>query len=83
MSITAGQLLEDLQYFLECNPDAADKPIYASCDYGDYGHTQQLIELSGNMLEVVPKKTAYSQSGLAMPRDDEEMDDEGNEVIVI
>ena len=64
-------------------PEILDKDIYASCDYGDYGHTQQLIPLDSVISLVKADKTPYSKSGLAVMRDDKDGWDTAQEVLLI
>ena len=51
-----------------------EEEVYASSDYGDHCHTQQLITLnSAQRLAIGP--TAYSESGLAIVDRDGEYGD--------
>jgi hypothetical protein len=47
------------------------KPVFASCDYGDYCHTQQLVPLE-NPRVALSYETAYSCSRLAVHDEDHE-----------
>ena len=55
--------------------------VMSSSDYGDHCNTEQLNNI--NSIEIcVPKKTAYSDTGLAF-REDDEPDEEGEKVMVL
>lgn len=58
---------------------------YAEYDYGDHGHTRALVEFR-DVQVLTPIKTAYSNSGLAVPRDfedEEDREDEDTEKVVV
>lgn len=79
--MTLYDLISELEDLRDEHGD--DILVVASCDYGDIGHTEQLIEIT--MVETVnPQSSAYSKSGWCYPDnvDDEKVDQE-NEVIVL
>jgi hypothetical protein len=68
--------LEDLKFQIEdmvrTHGEAIlKKPVFASCDYGDYCHTQQLVPLD-NPRVALSYETAYSTSRLAVRDEDHE-----------
>ncbi len=68
--------LEDLKFQIEdlvrtYGEAILQKPVFASCDYGDYGHTQQLIRLETPRV-VESHESAYSVSRLAINENDDE-----------
>lgn len=72
-TITLRELKDIINGLIEDYGDGIlDTPIYASCDYGDISHTQQLVNLTGNVVLSVPNTSAYSQTGFSVPSDDEE-----------
>jgi hypothetical protein len=61
--MTVGELIDELTYH---SPDAK---VFFQSDYGDYGHTQQLLFINDTALiksmdEIT--NTAYSDTGLAV-----------------
>lgn len=77
-TLTIQDLISTLQEFAEEFGD--DTLVVASCDYGDYHHTEQLIEIE----EIIPNdpiKSAYSRSGYAF--NDEEYEYGNKPVIVL
>jgi len=51
--------------------DILKKPVFSSCDYGDYCHTQQLIRLESPRV-ALSYETAYSVSRLAVKDENDE-----------
>jgi hypothetical protein len=81
--MTVRELQEELSYLVDqYGEKALDIKVYGVCDYGDYGHTQQLVELTEPRM-AKPHKTAYSQSGLAVSEDEEYEDEEEGQVVVL
>ncbi len=75
--MTVKELIEELQDMPE------NMEVYATSDYGDYIHTQQLIML-GNPQILTPYKTAYSETGLAINIDDDnDKNDDEIKVVVL
>ncbi len=72
--MTLGEVFEEMKDFLEQNPEASEMEFYAHVDYGDHCHTEQLVRIEGELMMVQPKESAYSESGLALPRDPEPID---------
>lgn len=68
-TITVAKLIELLEGE---NPDT--KVIFA-CDYGDYHHTTQALNIKGETEEVTIEKSAYSHSGFAVASEEPEDDD--------
>lgn len=63
--------VRDLRDLLEGHDD--DTLVVASCNYGDYGRTEQAValgqgDLSGELIRL--EESAYSTSGYAVPRDE-------------
>ena len=79
-SMTAGQLKELVEDIISEHGD--EILVTVSCNYGDYWRTMQVLELD-NQYEVLPiDSTAYSQSGWAVARHEEdEIDEETGERI--
>jgi len=86
--------LEDLKFQIEdlvatYGEAILKKDVFASCDYGDYGHTQQLIRLESPRV-VESRESAYSVSRLAINEneddenefDDSDYEDNPNAVVV-
>ena len=75
-ALTVGELIEILQ---GCPEDAR---IVFTCDYGDYGHTQQALPVRavGSLDEQggTLQPSGYSQSGLAISRSDDEDDEDAD-----
>lgn len=81
-TLTLQELIDTLENLKEQHGE--DIKVVASCDYGDYHHTEQLIQVCE--VEVVkPEKSAYSRSGYAFPRNggDEHEGDSGVELVVV
>lgn len=56
--------------------------VMSSSDYGDRCNTEQLNNI--NSIEIcVPKKTAYSDTGLAFPKDIGDIDKEDRGEVVV
>lgn len=69
--MTVAQLIEQLEDL------PAGAVVVFTCDYGDYGHTQQALTV-GNVDEYSSSdfhESAYSKSGIAMNKDDRDDDD--------
>jgi len=65
---------------IECSEGLPeDMVVYATEDYGDYCHTQALVEL-GYPEIIKPTSTAFSGTGLCIPRDG---DGDEEEVVVL
>jgi rRNA maturation endonuclease Nob1 len=78
MLMTVGELkemLEDLERMHGNRiEDFYELEVYASCDYGDHCHTQQLVEINEPRI-IIPRETAYSETRMAVPTcDDEEIE---------
>jgi hypothetical protein len=73
--------LKDMIEFLENmeGEDVLDMEVMAVHDYGDHCHTQALVDFKSADV-VKPQKSAYSDTGLAMPS---EYDDEGTEPPIV
>jgi hypothetical protein len=56
-----------------------DTPVVVSSDYGDYTHTEQLLEIS-EISTTNPKNSGYSRSGFAF--NDEELE-EGKKLVIV
>lgn len=69
-TITVAQL----RALLEGEND--DALVVFTCDYGDYHHTEQAVGLRGDVEEVLLEESAYSQSGFAVSKDPDELDDD-------
>jgi len=89
-TITLGELKDMIDGLIqEHGEKVLDKDVYTSCDYGDYSHTQQLVPLGDNQAGrlIKAEESAYSQSGLALPHendeDDEDEDKEDGETVVL
>ncbi len=68
--------LEDLKFAIEelvatYGEAILKKDVFASCDYGDYCHTQQLIRLESPRV-VESYESAYSVSRLAINEDEDD-----------
>lgn len=70
--VCAAMTVRDLIDYLQTQDQ--DAPVFFGCDYGDYHHTQQALPVcevneheSGDL-----RNGAYSQSGLALNKGDEE-----------
>jgi hypothetical protein len=81
-SLSISDLIAELEELAETLGE--DTPVMASCDYGDHCHTEQLINIE-SVTFVVPGKTAYSESGLCYPSEDdlENQPEEEQKVIVL
>ena len=78
-AVTVGELRDMLGEFDD------DALVAFSCDYGDHGHTEQVLPI-GEAKDVSVSElclTAYSQSGVALEReadwDDEDTERESSE----
>jgi hypothetical protein len=84
--MTLRDLFDAIEDLRRENPDTDvdGMEVYVSCDYGDHSHTQQLVGI-GDPRIIKPRKTAYSETGLALPHEDEEGEEHGSgdEVIVL
>jgi len=70
-NVTVGELQGMITELIEnYGEEVMDVPIYASSDYGDHCHTQQLVDFLGLELHI-PKKTSYSVTGLCIGEDTE------------
>ena len=69
--------VRELKDLIEHEDD--DTLIVATCNYGDYSRTEQVIPLDGELEEVHLEGSAYSQSGLAVPKKERYADDEEDE----
>lgn len=67
-AMTAKQLIEQLE---DMDPEAA---VFFVCDYGDHCHTEQALPVKDveEVTESALEESAYSNSGVAMRRDDDE-----------
>ena len=72
MTTTLYELIALLKRRVEDNPELGNLPVYAVSDYGDHSHTQQLLELN-EVDEIQVTETAYSDSGLAVAGEDDEI----------
>lgn len=70
-TITAAQLIEELE---SLPPNA---PVAFASDYGDRGHTQQVIFLRGSIEKMPIRESGYSDSGYALSLS---RDEDGNTV---
>ena len=69
-TLTVADLIELLQ---EQDPEAR---VIFSTNYGDYSRTMQALPLTGDTDEVQIEKSAYSNSGFAVVREQDEEDDD-------
>ena len=67
-TITVRQLIDLLE------GEDQDAKVLFTCDYGDYSHTDQALAISGETEEVLIEKSAYSHSGFAIAKDDDDPD---------
>ena len=69
-SINVRELLEALEGE---DPEAL---VVFCADYGDIGHTQQVLPINGEIEEVQVEESAYSASGWAVRREEDDDDEE-------
>jgi hypothetical protein len=67
-SITVRELIESLQ------DEDQDAVIVFASDYGDYHHTRQVHAIDGTCAEQPIEESAYSHSGWAVVRIDDDTD---------
>lgn len=77
-SLTIADLIASLTEMAEVFGE--DTLVVSSSDYGDYAHTEQLVEIQ-DIQACNPVKTGYSHSGYAFS--DEDLDDSKPMVIVL
>ena len=70
--------------FAGSNIDVLELEVYAEYDYGDHCHTRALINFEEASV-ITPRETAYSDSRIGMPHDDDsfEMDDNETKVVAL
>jgi hypothetical protein len=76
-SINVRELMEALE-----GEDPEALVVFGS-DYGDIGHTQQVLPITGEIEEVQVEETAYSSSGWAVRRDEDDDDDRNTKTVPI
>ena len=77
------RISELVEYLLDIQESEGDIEVMSSSDYGDYCHTEQLVDIQ-DVQVTVPIKSAYSHSGLAFSDDDEDDEDKpGDRVCVL
>ena len=85
-SMTLYDLIETLTEIRDArisNGENDDIIVVSSSDYGDYSHTEQLVEIQ-SIETVNPTRSAYSKSGWAYPDDVDDPDvNQDEEVIVL
>ena len=71
-TLTVKELIEVLQ------DEDPEMPVVFATDYGDIGHTQQIIGIDGTVEEEPIHESGYSRSGWAVPNHERErpLDDE-------
>lgn len=70
--MNVGELIERLNDLIRLEGDEIlDMEVMAEYDYGDRCHTRALVAFA-DVDTVVPTETAYSDSGKAVPKPDEE-----------
>jgi hypothetical protein len=80
--LTLGEVKEMIEDLVRLHgEDVLEMDAYGVSDYGDHCHTQQLIPLDEPQI-VQPRKTAYSESGLALPTEYTE-EDTGQSLVVV
>ena len=80
--MTVKELVENLQNLIEEDKDNATLEVMVAYDYGDHCHTMALQDFNEATIEV-PKKTAYSSTGLAISEDDDCDENEDVERVVV
>lgn len=72
------QLSELIEQLLQIQEDfqGVDPQVMISSNYGDRSNTEQLNNCE-NVSVLIPEKSAYSSSGLCVPDNFDESDDDG------
>jgi len=72
MTLTITELIDELK---DIRRNFGDIDVWSSSNYGDYHNTEQLVPIA-EVVTCIPIKEAYSRSGLGMPsqRDEEDED---------
>ncbi len=72
-SITVKELREALEF------QEDDALVAFACDYGDYHHTEQALEIKGELEEASLVESAYSHSGFAVCDEEDDEEEEADE----
>jgi hypothetical protein len=73
--MTVRHLMEALEDMIADDQSMGELEVFGVCNYGDMARTQQLVTLDGPR-KGRKYKSAYSESGLALSREDDEYDDD-------